>query len=157
MKLTIPITPKAQMRARSRAVRAKDGRMIAMTYKDKKQADNEETLKGYLIALLFQNKLKPVREGPVLLGVKAYVPIPRSMPKYKRALALEGKLRPTTKPDLDNLIKHLKDCANEILWSDDKQVVGYLDGTGKYYDDGQGSRWEVEIVAVQERRMEGKI
>ena len=38
--------------------------------------------------------------GAVLLSVKIYRAIPKSMPKYKREAALSGRLRPTTKPDV---------------------------------------------------------
>jgi hypothetical protein len=31
-------------------------------------------------------------------------------------------------------------------------VVEYLPGTGKYYDDGGGTRWEIEIVTLEEYR-----
>ena len=54
--------------------------------------------------------------------------------------------RPTTKPDLDNLLKQFKDCAKGIFWEDDKQVVEYLPGTGKYY--GSPARWEIVIEGV---------
>ena len=30
---------------------------------------------------------------------------------------------PTTRPDLDNLLKGLLDCGNGILWCDDAQIV----------------------------------
>jgi len=134
MKFIIPIIPVAQMRARV-TVRGKH----AWAYKTKKQEQREATL----LAFLVQERPPAPLEGPLLLGVRAFLPIPKSMPKFKRALALSGELRPTTKPDLDNLIKHFKDCAKELLWRDDKQVVGYLEGTGKYYSDRP--RWEIEV------------
>ena len=82
--------------------------------------------------------------GPVFLGVRAYLPIPSSKPKKWKASALAGEIRPTIKPDLDNLLKHLKDCLTTMrFWEDDRQVVEYLPGTGKYYSDSP--RWEIEI------------
>jgi Holliday junction resolvase RusA-like endonuclease len=49
-----------------------------------------------------------------------------------------------TKPDLDNLLKQIKDCLTQMqFWTDDKLVVGYLPGVGKYYSDRP--RWEIEI------------
>jgi hypothetical protein len=38
------------------------------------------------------------------------------------------------------------------MWGDDCQVVEYLPGTGKYYDDGGGTRWEIEILSLDEYR-----
>ena len=72
------------------------------------------------------------------------MPIPKSKPKKWQSDAREGKYRPTTKPDMDNLLKHLKDCLTQMrYWEDDKQVVEYLAGTGKYYSDQP--RWEIVI------------
>ena len=41
----------------------------------------------------------------------------------KRALMASGELSPTTKPDLDNLIKRIKDGCNKIIWHVDSQIV----------------------------------
>lgn len=138
MKFTIPLPPKAQKRARSRAVMQGD-RAFSMTYKDKGQRIEEDKF----IALLCQYRPEIPLDGPILLGVRAYLPIPESKPKKFKAAAQAGEIRPTTKPDLDNLLKHLKDCCKGIFWIDDKQVVGYLPETGKYY--GYPARWEITI------------
>ena len=37
--------------------------------------------------------------------------------------ALAGEIFPTSKPDVDNVIKGIFDAMNEIVWRDDKQVV----------------------------------
>jgi Holliday junction resolvase RusA-like endonuclease len=57
------------------------------------------------------------------LFCRFFMPIPASASKKQRAL-MEGCAVPhTKKPDLDNLIKFVKDCANGILWDDDSQVT----------------------------------
>ena len=60
--------------------------------------------------------------GPVRVDVIACFPVPASWPRKKRADALSGALRPTTKPDADNLLKVL-DAFDAVVWDDDKQVV----------------------------------
>lgn len=136
MQITINVIPTAQMRARHSA---RGG--FSRTYKAGKQVDNEETIK----ALLAKYQPETPLNGPLLLGVKAYMPIPKSFSKVKTAAALSGELRPTTKPDLDNLLKNIKDCLTAMrFWDDDKLVVGYLPETGKYYADKP--RWEIEII-----------
>nr|WP_243432759.1 RusA family crossover junction endodeoxyribonuclease [Lysinibacillus sphaericus] len=34
-----------------------------------------------------------------------------------------GELRPTTKPEADNLINGIKDGCNKVIWHDDSQIV----------------------------------
>jgi len=140
MKFTIILTPKGQKRARGRAFLV-GGRAIAgKPRKDEEQLLEEEKL----IALMYAHRPPVPLQGPLLLGVKAYLPIPKSKSKKWRAAALAGEIRPTTKPDLDNCIKNLKDVCKGVFWQDDKQVVEYLPGTGKYY--GEPARWEIEIA-----------
>ena len=140
MKFTIPIVPKGQMRARHTTVNG-----FSRTYKAPKQAREEEAL----MALLGKFQPETAMQGPLLLGVKAYLQIPASWPQKRSQAAKNGMLRPTCKPDLDNLIKHVKDCLTMLrFWNDDKQVVGFLPHTGKYYSDIP--RWEIEIVPVQQ-------
>jgi Holliday junction resolvase RusA-like endonuclease len=136
---TVPISPTGQKRARSRAVTS-NGKTFAMTYKDGRQRREEDKL----VSLLLEHRPEVLISGQIFLGVKAYLSIPASKPKRFKADALVGTIRPTTKPDLDNLIKQIKDVCTGIFWGDDRQVVGYLPGTGKYY--GDRPRWEITIA-----------
>jgi len=145
MKFILPIIPKAQMRARHG--RTKSG--ISITYKAEAQREAEAHLTGLLQAFRPPMPL----EGPLGLGVKAYMPVSESWAKTKKAAAKAGNIRPTSKPDLDNLMKNIKDCMTAMhFWADDKQVVEYLPGTGKYYDDGKGPRWEIEIINTMQHQ-----
>jgi len=80
-------------------------------------------------------------DGPIELTVIAFLPIPPSWPKKKQADALAGSLRPTGRPDLDNIVKAVKDGMNGIVWRDDSQVVDLA--AGKRYSD----RPRVDVVA----------
>jgi len=151
MKFTILLPPKAQKRARNRAVTS-GGKTFSMTYKDKGQRQEENKL----ITLIYEHRPPEPLQGPLALGVRVYLPIPQSKPKKWHEMALTGHIRPTTRPDLDNCIKNLKDVCNGIFWGDDKQVVEYLPGTGKYYDDGGGPRWEIEILTLEEYQVSRK-
>ena len=44
---------------------------------------------------------------------------------FERPKSVSEKKRPyhTVKPDLDNLVKLVKDSGNKILWNDDSQIV----------------------------------
>lgn len=61
-------------------------------------------------------------EGPVSFIASVVFAIPTSWSGKKRAAALAGTIRPTVKPDTDNVSK-LKDGLNGIAWRDDAQVV----------------------------------
>lgn len=137
--MTIPIIPKSQ--ARPRHGRTAKGHSV--TYKSAEQRQAEQDL----IALLAPHRPGAPLAGEIKLGVRAYLPRPQSKPRSWQLNAAGGHIRPTCKPDLDNLLKHVKDCLTQLsFWGDDKQVVEYLPGTGKYYDDNQGPRWEIVIT-----------
>ena len=62
-------------------------------------------------------------ETPVTVAIYIRVGIPASYSKQKRKDALSGVLKPTKKPDLDNVAKCFLDSMNEIVYLDDKLVV----------------------------------
>ena len=66
---------------------------------------------------------RPPFTGPIELEVHAYLPVPRSWGKARRAAALTGCIRPTRTPDWDNIAKAISDALNHIAFVDDKQVV----------------------------------
>lgn len=55
--------------------------------------------------------------------INAYYPIPNNFNKSRRVAALMNNLRPTTKPDCDNIIKVVLDALNGVAYYDDKQVL----------------------------------
>ena len=62
---------------------------------------------------------------PVEIECRFEMPIPKSMPKRDQKAIEAGFCGPAhvKKPDVDNLLKYLKDCCNEVVWHDDSQVV----------------------------------
>lgn len=67
-----------------------------------------------------------VRDGPMCLTLTAYLGIPQSASKKRRAAMLAGGEMPTKKPDLDNLAKLTMDALNSVAWKDDVQVVDLI-------------------------------
>lgn len=53
----------------------------------------------------------------------AYYSIPKSTSKKNRQLMLDGVMRPTKKPDFDNIGKIICDALNQIAYKDDAQIV----------------------------------
>ena len=62
-------------------------------------------------------------QTPIAVAIYIRVGIPTSFSKQKRKDALAGIIRPTKKPDLDNIAKCFLDAMNDIVYLDDKQVV----------------------------------
>lgn len=67
---------------------------------------------------------REILDEPVTVTIMVYVDVPASWSKRKRERALTGELRPTGKPDLDNVEKSLFDGLNKVVWRDDAIVVG---------------------------------
>lgn len=57
------------------------------------------------------------------MRIKAYYSIPKSASKKRHAAMLDGDIRPTKKPDMDNVIKIIADALNKIAYRDDTQIV----------------------------------
>jgi len=66
--------------------------------------------------------------GPIILNLTFIMPIPKSFSKLRIEYIKSGLEIPHVKrPDLDNLIKWVKDCLNGWLWKDDSQVYRIKD------------------------------
>jgi len=78
-----------------------------------------------LVAQMAQQAMAgaPLMEGPVSLSLELLHTIPRSAPKRQRADMLSGRMRPTKKPDADNVLKAICDGMNGVVWRDDVQAV----------------------------------
>lgn len=64
--------------------------------------------------------------GPVALVVRAAMRIPGSWSRKRQQAAGLGTVVPTSRPDLDNLVKAIKDGCNGVVWRDDAQVIELL-------------------------------
>lgn len=76
------------------------------------------------------NGREPI-QGAVSLLINLYVTPPSSWSKKKQRAALEGEIRPTSKPDFSNVLKAVEDGMNGIVYLDDKQIV-IVNGSKSY-------------------------
>ena len=60
--------------------------------------------------------------GALSVALDIRIEIPKSWSAAKRAEALAGRLHPTGKPDVDNIIKSVYDGLNGVCWVDDAQI-----------------------------------
>lgn len=64
---------------------------------------------------------RPPIAGPFQTNMHITMGVPASWSKKKRAAALAGQVLPTTKPDIDNVVKAVFDALNGVTWVDDVQ------------------------------------
>ena len=125
--ITFIVEGKPQGKARARTFY--DGRA------DKMRSVTPAQTKSYEDLIRWSYKAaggKYMGEKVVSVDIQAYYPIPKSFSKAKRQEAAGSSyLRPTTKPDCDNIIKVVLDALNGVAYYDDKQVVCV--SCNKYY------------------------
>lgn len=97
-----------------------------------------------LVKELFIISRQKMLEGELIAYIDAYFGIPKSTPKKKYPDMVNGQIRPTKRPDLDNIAKTVLDALNGLAYSDDSQVVSLT--VDKYYSDNP--RVEVTIKEV---------
>lgn len=84
-------------------------------------------------------------EGPLSMRLLIVCAIPQSWPAWKREAAIADRIRPTTKPDADNVLKGIADGIKGVVFNDDTQVVFMT--TTKIY--GETPRVEVEVTRIE--------
>lgn len=125
LKITIPGVTQAQERPRF----SRQGKHVKTH-----DAPKSKSYKDFVKLVAWQKKPSELITGPIKLQADIYLMPPK---KYhtgpKRVLMASGELRPTTKPDADNLIKGIKDGMSKIIWHDDAQIVEMT--VRKYYSE----------------------
>ncbi len=115
--LTIYMPGKPQGKGRPRAS-MRGG--FARLYTPEQTRTYEGLIRSRALDLMGDN---PPLDGPVELVLRAVFEPPASWPKRKREAAIVGDVRPTSKPDLDNIGKAWSDALNGVAFKDDSQVV----------------------------------
>ena len=62
-------------------------------------------------------------ENRIHVKIVAQFKIPKTATKKDKALIEEGKLSPTKKPDIDNIVKIILDALNKMAFKDDNQIT----------------------------------
>lgn len=77
------------------------------------------------------------------MRILAYYSIPKSGSKKVKAQKLANVIRPTKKPDMDNVVKIVADALNKVAYKDDAQIVDCQ--VRKFYSENP----RVEIIIRQ--------
>jgi len=86
-----------------------------------------------LIKETFIRSGQSAETGMLEATIKCYFKIPKSATKGKLLAMQHNIVRPTKRPDLDNIIKGVLDGLNGQAYKDDSQVVELT--ASKYYSD----------------------
>lgn len=132
------------------------GRPRFMAYKDQKtgktygKAHTPDKTVAYenLVRVEYERQCGELRfpdDAMLDMRIKAYYSIPKSKSKKIKALMLEGLIRPTKKPDMDNVVKVIADSLNRIAYRDDTQIVDCQ--CRKFYSNIP--RVEVKILQIE--------
>lgn len=114
IEMFLPIEPRGQARARHMVTK----RGVGITYKSGKERLAENKLAALMVEAAKGKRI----DGPIRLQVVAYIPIPNSFSKAKKSAVGRGELWPEKKPDLDNIVKHVLDVSQGLLFDDDKSI-----------------------------------
>mgnify|MGYP003353495899 CR=1 FL=1 len=105
--------------AKGRPRYARRGNFV-QTYTPKKTTDYESVIREN--AKKAMGSSEPL-ETPLNVLLMFGMPIPSSTPKKLLEAHLDGSIKHTKKPDLDNLAKAVLDAMNGVVYLDDNQIV----------------------------------
>lgn len=115
---TIAFTVPGLICAKGRPKFAKRGNFV-QAYTPEKTVNYEN-----LVRLSFMQECSGKKlEGAIMATITAFMPIPKSESKKKKAAMEAGLIRPKKKPDIDNCVKSILDALNKIAYDDDGQIV----------------------------------
>lgn len=113
---------------RSRVATARDGRTFVHVFPDAETKSYTAQLKYAATEAMRQaGRVTPdgtprLFTGALRVRINALFAVPGSWSNKQRGRALNGEVRPTVKPDWDNVAK-MCDAFKGIIWRDDVQIV----------------------------------
>lgn len=101
-----------------------------------------------VVGMYTRQTIKKTLEGALEVYITVQKRPPKSWSKKKRKAALEGKIHPAVRPDIDNYGKSILDGMDGIAFKDDNQICSL--NMKKIYAEKAGA-----IVSIEELKGEG--
>lgn len=139
----IKFTYYGEIRGKGRPRFRNAGKFI-QTYTDNETKNYESSIKEAYLNSGCESYMNP--DTPLRLDMFVYHQIPKSVSKKKKQEMLDSIVRPTKKPDIDNILKSVCDSLNKVAFYDDTQIVDIY--VKKYYD--ETPRLEILIRSIEE-------
>lgn len=76
-----------------------------------------------LIKVCYRQVTDYYTEEPLHMTIEAVFEPVKSTSKVRRKKMLEGEIKPSKKPDIDNIAKVVLDALNGVAYKDDTQVI----------------------------------
>ena len=102
----------------------------------------------YKVQSAYTDCMGGMMDGPVMLDIIAYYQIPQSKSKKEREAMQAGQIRPTKKPDIDNVVKAVADGLNGLAYADDSQIVSVW--AEKWYSNDPRVEVSIETAMLPE-------
>ena len=115
---------------------------MAYTPKDTVQYEN-------LVRMEYRRQCNDYRfpdDTPLDVRIMVYYPIVKSASKKNKRFMVRGRLRPTKKPDFDNIGKIICDSLNGIAYHDDAQIVDAM--VRKFYSENPRTEVIIKEAAI---------
>ena len=139
MKIKIVVAGDPQGKARPRFVRTATGGRAITPPKTRSYEDFIKWEYTRQYNYFFKDKTM------LRMEIKAFFKVPESKSKKQKNMMLSNILRPTKKPDMDNIVKVVADALNKVAYKDDSQIVECT--VKKYYD--KEPRIEIYIEEIK--------
>lgn len=107
-----------QGKGRARSGRTRDGRPVHYTPAMTRSYES-------MIRYTAQQEMagRQPTDRPIKMDIRAVFAMPKGWSKVKVQAALVGDIKPSKRPDLDNIEKAVSDALNSVVYQDDCQIV----------------------------------
>jgi Holliday junction resolvase RusA-like endonuclease len=138
---SVPVIPIAQPRQKHRIINTKDGKSFVHNYTAAKHKVND-----FKATVRMAHGAPKIIDGPVRLKVVFVLPRPKNKCWKKKPTPAYYH---TSKPDLDNLLKSVKDALSGVAYRDDAQICE-LEATKVVAAGDEQPRVDVTIEEIEE-------